>query len=96
MEGNGCKFCIKHLNVEFRKITDDLYSIIDLCEYEYNDIDDLQNHIITFKIDTPTNETIEVMVPAGRSQIFSLKGKNIIPFVDGRGYPLWLLIYSEK
>lgn len=81
---SNCKFCIKKLNVEFRKISDDLYSIIDLSEYEFNDIAELQDHPVTYKIDTPSKETFEVMVPAGRSQIFSVKNKKVLPLLDGR------------
>ena len=80
----GCKFCIKKVNVEIKKISDDLYSIIDLSEYEFNDINDLQNEAITFKIETPSKETFEVMVPAGRSQIFSVKNKKVLPLLDGK------------
>lgn len=79
-----CSFCIKKVNVEIKKISDDLYSIIDLSEYEFNDIADLQKDTVTFKIDTPSNESFEVMVPAGRSQIFSVKNKKVLPLLDGK------------
>lgn len=78
------KFCIKKLNVEFRKISEDQYSIIDLSEYDYNDIEDVYSGINQFNIKTPTNEDFTVLVPAGRSQIFSIKSLRLLPLHDGQ------------
>jgi|SRR5690606_5594821 len=78
------KYCIKKLNVEFRKISEDQYSIIDLSEYDYNDINDVYSGINEIKVKTPLNEDFTVFVPSGRSQIFSCKGLNILPLHDGQ------------
>ena len=76
------KYCAKHINFELRKISDDLYSIIDLSDYEFQDIKDLSG-IISIKIKTPSKETFELLMPVGSSQIFSAKNKSIVCPQDG-------------
>ena len=78
------KFCIRRLNVGFKKISDDQYSVIDFSEYDFNNIDDLLIETIEIKVETPSNEVFSILLPAGRSQIFSVKAKNVIPLVDGK------------
>lgn len=78
----ACKFCAKHINFEFRKISDDLYTIIDLSDYEFRDIKDMSG-LIELKINTPAKETFNLLMPAGNSQIFSIKNKNLVCLQDG-------------
>ena len=78
----NCKFCAKHINFEFRKISDDLYSIIDLSDYEFKEMLDVSG-LITLKIKTPAKETFELLIPAGNSQIFSAENKGLICLQDG-------------
>lgn len=79
---SDCKFCAKHINFEFRKISDDLYSIIDLSDYEFKEMLDVSGLII-LKIKTPAKETFELMMLAGNSQIFSAENKGLICLQDG-------------
>ena len=78
------KFCIRRLNVEFRKISEDLYSVIDLSEYDYSNFEDVLTGTVMIEIETPSNEGFSVLIPAGRSQIFSCKNSKILPLHDGQ------------
>ena len=77
-------YCIKHFNIEFRKISDDQYIIIDLSEYTFIDINNLEGKTNTIKIKTPGKEEFEVIIPAGGSKIFSLLDKDIVDMQDGK------------
>lgn len=79
---SNCKFCAKHINFEFRKISDDLYTIIDLSDYEFKNIFNVSGPI-TLKIKTPARETFNLVIPAGNSQIFSAENKGLICLQDG-------------
>ena len=77
-------FCIKHLNIEFKKVSDDQYVIIDLSEYTFLDINNLEGKSNTIKITTPGKEVFEVNVPAGGSKMFSLLDKDVVDMQDGK------------
>lgn len=78
----NCSFCAKHINFEFRKISDDLYSIIDLSDYEFKEISDVSG-TITLKIKTPAKENFTLLMPAGNAQMFSAENKGLICLQDG-------------
>lgn len=77
-------FCIKHLNFEFRKVSDDQYVIIDLSEYTFLDITKMEGKSNTVKVTTPGKEKFEVIVPPGGSKMFSLLDKDVVDMQDGR------------
>lgn len=78
------KFCIKKLNVEFKKISEDLYSIIDLSEYDYDNINDVLGFSVEIKISTPSEEEFLIMMNCGSGSMFSLKDKKLFAIEDGQ------------
>ena len=101
------KFCVKKLNVEFRKISDDVYSVIDLSEYDFNDIQDVLTSVIEIKIKTPGEQEFSLLMPGGAATQFSLKSKEIFAMEDGQycittescgGHvkSLWVIIQISK
>jgi hypothetical protein len=78
------KFCVKKLNVDFRKISDDVYSVRDLSEYDFNDIQDVLTSAIEIKIKTPGDEEFSLLMPGGGATQFSLKNKKLFAMEDGQ------------
>ena len=76
-------YCIKRLEIKFERISERLIKVIDVSDFSFNDIGDLNpSKPYVLKIKTPQNEDLEVNVAPGMGAIIDLD-KTKFDFFDG-------------